>query len=110
MNRHCGSSHIVRLEDGDLPKDMADVESTDAPAKYVLKRPFHAWPRGFAELGRKFHTLPFPACIYVTGYSDNHSLNMPGRVRKRQLSVRRAILAVSPRIALRAAIRDEFGL
>lgn len=110
MHRHCGTTHIVTLRDEDLPDDMSDADSAEAREKYVLRRPHHMWGRGFAQLGRGFKTLPFVGCAYVTGYSDNHSLNKPARPPRRGFSVRDLILAASPHIALSGRIRDEFGL
>lgn len=110
MHRHCGTTHIVTLLDDDLPDDMSDADSAEARERYVLRRPHHAWSRGFAALGRGFKTLPFVGCAYVTGYSDNHSLNKPAQPQRRRFNVRDLILAASPRISLSGRIRDEFGL
>jgi hypothetical protein len=109
MNRHCGTTHIVALRDCDLPDNMSDADSSDAPLKYVLRMPFHRWPQGFAKSARKFRTLPFIGCVYVTGYSDNHSLSKPDNGRRRQLSMRQVILSASPKIRLTNTTRDEFG-
>jgi hypothetical protein len=109
INRHCGTTHIVGLQDSDLPQDISDVDSPDAPARYVLRRAHHTWASGFAKLGRSFRTLPFVGCVYVTGYSDNHSVNRPTPPGRRRLSLRRLILAASPKIALSSSISDEFG-
>lgn len=110
IHRHCGTTHIISLRDEDLPDDMSDADSDEARDRYVLRRPHHMWGRGFAELGRGFKTLPFVGCAYVTGYSDNHSLNKPAKPPRRGFSMRDLILAASPRIALNGRIRDEFGL
>jgi hypothetical protein len=110
INRHCGTTNIVQLQSNDLPDDMTDMDVADVSKRYVMRRWHRAWPVGFAELGRRFRTLPFPGCIYVTGYSDNYTSNAPRRARTDRFSLRRAILATSPRIALKAKIRDEFGL
>jgi hypothetical protein len=110
VNRHCGTTHIVDLRDDDLPEDMSDADSPDAPAKYVLRRPHHRWRRGFAATGRIFRTLPFVGCVYVTGYSDNHSRNKADNGERRQLSLRQVILSVSPKMRLTNKTRDEFGL
>jgi hypothetical protein len=109
INRHCGTTHIVRLQGSDLPEDTSDADSPDAPARYVLRRAHHTWASGFAELGRSFRTLPFVGCVYVTGYSDNHSLNRPHQPWRRRWSLRRLVLAASPKVALKNTTRDEFG-
>jgi len=109
IHRHCGTTHIVNLRVDDLPPDMGDADSPEAPAKYVLRRPHHAWRRGFAAAGRSFRSLPFAGCVYVTGYSDNHSVNKPGIARHQRLGLRRLILSASPRLRLGEKIKDEFG-
>jgi hypothetical protein len=110
INRHCGTTNIVQLRGDDLPDDMTDMDATDVSKRYVMRRWHRTWPVGFAELGRRFRTLPFPGCIYVTGYSDNYSRNAFGGVRRDRFTLRRAILMASPRIALKKEIRNEFGL
>lgn len=110
IHRHCGTTHIVTVRDDDLPADMSDADSVEARDKYLLRRPHHSWGPGYAAQGRRLKTLPFVGCAYVTGYSDNHSLNKPLQPQRRSFGLRQFILAASPRIALSDRIRDEFGL
>jgi hypothetical protein len=110
VNRHCGTTSIVRLEERDLPEDLTDMDAPDAPARYVLRRAHHGWRRGFAELGRRFRPLPFVGCVYVTGHSDNHSANKPSRHPRHSLSLRKVILLTSPKVKLSARLKQEFAL
>lgn len=110
IHRHCGTTHIVSLRADDLPADMSDADAPDAPTKYVLRRPHHAWRQGFAASGRSFRSLPFVGCVYVTGYSDNHSFNKPVSTWRQTLSLRNLILSASPRIRLKDKTKDDFGL
>lgn len=98
FHKWCGSSHIIRLEDIDIPKEP--------DGHYVLKHRNLA--REMRRVGTPLKPLPFPGAVYNLAHGENFHDYVPFIWPENPLL--RSLRAAFSGRALTSAIRGEFGL
>ena len=98
----CGTSHIVRCEDKDLPSSPTEPEDDF----WVLKYGHTTLEKHMRDAGTPLHPLPFIGAIYNTATGENDSRVSLKNWRSKKVLVKKMLNYRW----LSKATREEFGL
>lgn len=104
FNRICGSSHILRLSESDLPSDE-DIKNRSGVLMKLMWRGHYYAEENSRKLHRPLKVLPFFACMYVINTSQNDSQTFGNIGWKRKI-----LRKTMPEFSLSNKIKREFAL